>query len=71
MVSILLDIIKFLLIYRYLQNAYWFKRGASPLPVPRVKAFALPCKSKRATLKAPRRCKYIIRPNASCVKNGV
>ena len=32
------------------------KRGASPLPVPRVKAFALPCKSKRATLKAPRRC---------------
>ena len=27
MVSILLDIIKFLLIYRYLQNAYWFKRG--------------------------------------------
>lgn len=29
MVSILLDIIKFLLIYRYLQNAYWFKRGCS------------------------------------------
>ena len=27
MVSILLDIIKFLLIYRYLQNAYWFKSG--------------------------------------------
>ena len=50
---------------------YKKKRGASPLPVPRVKAFALPCKSKRATLKAPRRCKYIIRPNASCVKNGV
>lgn len=27
MVSIQLGIIKFLLIYRYLQNAYWFKRG--------------------------------------------
>ena len=26
MVSIHLDIIKFLLIYRYLQNTYWFKR---------------------------------------------
>ncbi len=34
MVSILLDIIKFLLIYRYLQNAYWFKRGASLSLVP-------------------------------------
>ena len=43
MVSILLDIIKFLLIYRYLQNAYWFKRGASLSLVPRVEAFALPC----------------------------
>lgn len=50
MVSFTLDAVKFLLIYRYLQNTYWFKRGASPLPVPRVKAFALPCKSKRATL---------------------
>ena len=27
MVSIQLDIIKFLLIYRHLQNDYWFKRG--------------------------------------------
>lgn len=27
MVSIHLDIIKFLLIYRYLQNTYWFKGG--------------------------------------------
>ena len=26
MVSIQCDIIKFLLIYRHLQNAYWFKR---------------------------------------------
>ena len=30
MVSFTLDAVKFLLIYRYLQNAYWFKRGASP-----------------------------------------
>ena len=58
MVSFTLDAVKFLLIYRYLQNTYRFKRGASPLPVPRVKAFALPCKSKRATLKAPRKCIY-------------
>ncbi len=29
MVSIQLDIIKFLLIYRYLQNTCWFKRGNS------------------------------------------
>lgn len=28
MVSILFDVIKFLLIYRYLQNTYWFKRGS-------------------------------------------
>ena len=28
-VSLQLGIIKFLLIYRYLQNAYWFKRGES------------------------------------------
>ena len=27
MVSNHFDIIKFLLIYRYLQNTYWFKRG--------------------------------------------
>lgn len=26
MVPIQLDIIKFILIYRYLQNTYWFKR---------------------------------------------
>ena len=28
MVSYLVDIIKFLLIYRHLQNTYWFKGGA-------------------------------------------
>ena len=27
MVSFTLDAVKFLLIYRYLQNTYWFKRG--------------------------------------------
>lgn len=35
MVSFTLDVARFLLIYRYLQNTYWFKRGASPVPVPR------------------------------------
>ena len=29
MVSFALDIVKFLLIYRYLQNIYWFKRETS------------------------------------------
>lgn len=38
MVSIPLEIIKF----RYLQNAYWFKRGFVLLSVPRTKALALP-----------------------------
>ena len=28
--------------------------------VPRIEALALPDKSKRATPKAPRRCKYIV-----------
>ena len=28
MVSFTLDTVKFILIYRYLQNIYWFKRGA-------------------------------------------
>ena len=35
MVSIQLDIIMFLLIYRHLQNVYRFKRGASTMLVPR------------------------------------
>ena len=34
MVSFTLDAVKFLLIYRYLQNTYWFKRGASLPLVP-------------------------------------
>ena len=34
------------------------KRGASLSLVPRVEAFALPYQSKRATLKAPRKCIY-------------
>ena len=58
MVSFTLDVVKFLLIYRHLQNTYWFKRGASLSLVPRVEAFALPCQPKRATLKAPRKCIY-------------
>ncbi len=35
MVSFVFDTIKFLLIYRHLQNIYWFKRGAKLLLVPR------------------------------------
>lgn len=27
MVSFMLNVVKFLLIYRHLQNTYWFKRG--------------------------------------------
>ena len=42
MVSFTLDIATFLLIYRYLQNMYRFKRGNCLLPVPRTEAFALP-----------------------------
>ena len=63
MVSFTLETVKFLLIYRHLQNIYWFRRGASPLPVPRVKAFALPCKSKRATLKAEAERESMARQN--------
>ena len=63
MVSFTLDAVKFLLIYRYLQNTYWFKRGASLSLVPRVEALASPNLSKRATPKAPRQCKYIISPS--------
>ena len=43
MVSFTLDAVKFLLIYRYLQNTYWFRRGSLYLSlVPRNQAFALP-----------------------------
>lgn len=39
------------------------KRGVEPCcPFHDVKAFALPCLSKRATSKAPRRCIYINQP---------
>ena len=51
MVSFTLDAVKFLLIYRYLQNTYWFKRGIFSLPVPRSEAFAMPCVVERATSK--------------------
>lgn len=63
MVSFTLDAVKFLLIYRYLQNTYWFKRGnCTCCSSHTLKALALPCSSKRATPKAPRQCKYTIRP---------
>ena len=41
MVSIHLDIIKFLLIYRHLQNDYRFRRGTLLSPVPLFGAFEL------------------------------
>lgn len=50
MASFTLDAIKFLLIYRYLQNTYWFKRGNCLLPVPRSEALALPNPIEQTTL---------------------
>ncbi len=42
MVSIPLDNIKFLLIYRYLQNTYWFKRESHYI-LPELLVEALEC----------------------------
>lgn len=43
MVSFTLDAVKFLLIYRHLQNIYWFKRENLHLsPILPLEAFALP-----------------------------
>ena len=43
MVSFILDTIKFLLIFRHLQNIYWFKRENLYLsPILPLEAFALP-----------------------------
>lgn len=41
---------------------YIYKKSVEPVLslVPRIEALALPDKSKRATPKAPRRCKYIV-----------
>ena len=50
MVSFTFNIVKFLLIYRYLQNTYWFKRGNRSLPVPPSEAFALPDTVEQTTL---------------------
>ena len=50
MVSFALDIVKFLLIYRHLQNTYWFKRGIVLLSIPRVEALALPIVVEQTTL---------------------
>ena len=60
MVSILFDVIKFLLIYRHLQNTYWFKRGAGSVTRSTIERPShCPTSLKRATQKAPRQCKYI------------
>ena len=51
------------MIIKKIYDAIWFKRGAEPCcSFHDVKAFALPCLSKRATSKAPRRCMYISYP---------
>ena len=50
MVLFMFDTIKFLLIYRYLQNTYWFKRGIVLLSIPRVEALALPIVVEQTTL---------------------
>ena len=50
MVSFMLNTIKFLLIYRHLQNIYWFKRGNRPPSVPLSEAFALPDTVEQTTL---------------------
>ena len=52
MVSILFDVIKFLLIYRHLQNTYWFRRGNRLSSVPLIEAFALPDTAEQTTLEA-------------------
>ena len=49
MVSFALDIVKFLLIYRYLQNIYWFKREIVLLSIPHIKALALPILVEQTT----------------------
>ena len=41
MVSFTLDAVKFLLIYRYLQNTYRFKRGIVLLSIPLPEALAI------------------------------
>ena len=50
MVSSTLNAVKFLLIYRHLQNIYWFKRGNCLSSVPRTEAFALPYPAEQTTL---------------------
>ena len=49
------------LVNNFFLNVYIQKSVESVLLlVPRIEALALPDKSKRATSKAPRRCKYIV-----------
>ena len=52
MVSFTLDAIKFLLIYRYLQNTYWFKRGIRLSSVTLIEVFALPDTAEQTMLEA-------------------
>lgn len=52
MVSFTLDAVKFLLIYRHLQNTYWFKRGNLPVcSSHNLRLWHCPVHQRRATLK--------------------
>ena len=54
MVSFTLDAVKFLLIYRYLQNTYWFKRGnRTLLPVPRSKGSRIALSVETSNAESP------------------
>lgn len=51
MVSFTLDAVKFLLIYRYLQNTYWFKRE-TVVTRPTLRGSGMPITVERATSRA-------------------
>ena len=56
MVSFTLDAVKFLLIYRYLQNTYWFERGASLSLVPRFVGLRIALSVRNEQRRKPHVC---------------
>ena len=69
MVSFTLDAVRFLLIYRYLQNIYWFKRGASLPLVPHSEGLRIALFVETSNDGSPTwMSKYMIPLNASCAK---
>ena len=52
MVSFTLDAVKFLLIYRYLQNTYWFKREIRTALISLFRPSNLPTNVKISNLEA-------------------